>query len=371
MGAPFIAASFGVPQTSWSFALAGLVPIIASAGHLGIKTVQRNYEYTPEALTILISSVVSIICLAGSIYVLGDHRAILVSYLGESVAYLIASHALAPGPYRLSAHRTMIIKALLFGAPLVINGIGLALLAQFDRVLVGYWLGVDKLATYAVILNISVTPISLLLRVFGTMSLSFLLSQENTAGSSERYYSLTFLFAVLAALYSLFVALTLDWATPLVFGQSFHVSPYVHLLITAIVFVRLQRGGAATSVLLAIGRTRELAALSLSGGVGLVIACVFLYWSPRFEMVFSGILIGELISFFLLLAVTSRTIKARGYPALIDISIGFTVLVLIIGVLAIFPVPNSMRVVCLLGAGGTAILLQLAIGLRLHPYLLR
>jgi O-antigen/teichoic acid export membrane protein len=373
MGAPFIAASFGVPQTSWSFALAGVVPIIASAAHLGIKTVQRNYEYTPEALTILISSVVSILCLAISIYVLGDHRAILVSYLGESVAYLIASHALAPGPYRLAAHRTMIIKALVFGAPLVINGIGLALLAQFDRVLVGYWLGVDKLATYAVILNISVTPISLLLRVFGTMSLSYILSQENTGGamSSERYYSLTFLFAVLAASYSLFVALTLDWATPLVFGQSFHVSPYAHLLITAIVFVRLQRGGAPTSVLLATGRTRELAALSLSGGAGLVIASVFLYLSPHFEMVFSGILIGELISFFLLLAVTSRTIKARGYAALIDITIGFTVLALIIGLLALFPVPNLMRVVFLLFAGGTAIALQVAIGLRLHPYLLR
>jgi O-antigen/teichoic acid export membrane protein len=373
LGAPFIAASFGVPQTSWSFALAGVVPIFASAAHLGIKTVQRNYEYAPEALTVLFSSVVSISCLAGSIYILGDHRAILVSYFGEAIAYLIASHVLAPGPYRLAAHRTMIIKALLFGAPLVINGIGLALLAQFDRVLVGYWLGVDKLATYAVILNISVAPISLLLRVFGTMSLSYLLSQGNTGGTmgSKRYYSLTFLFAVLAALYSLFVALTLDWATPLVFGKSFHVSSYVHLLITAIVFVRLQRGGAPTSVLLAIGRTRELAALSLSGGAGLVIAAVFLYFSPRFEMVFSGVFIGELISFFLLLAVTSRTIKARGYALLIDVTIGFTVLALIIGLLALFPVPNLMRVVCLLFAGGAAIALQIAVGLRLHPHLLR
>ena len=142
VGAPLIAASFGVAQSSRSFALAAAVPLVASAAHLGIKTVQRNYDYTPEALTIVFSSVISIACLVVSVHILGDHRAILVTYLGEAVAYVIASHALAPGPYRLTAHRKMLIKALLFGAPLTINGVGLALLAQFDRVLVGYWLGV-------------------------------------------------------------------------------------------------------------------------------------------------------------------------------------------------------------------------------------
>jgi len=373
IGAPFIAESFGVAKAAQSFAWAAAVPLISSAAHLGIKTVQRNYEYSREALTVVFSSVVSIACLAWSVYSFRDHRAVVVSYLGEAVAYVLASHALAPGPYRLGAAGSVIQKALQFGAPLMINGVGLAVLGQFDRILVGSWLGLDKLATYAVIWNLGVTPISLLLRVFGTMSLSYVLSNSSAQQmtSSERYRFLCFVFALLATLYSLFIALTLDWATPFIFGRSFSVSTNVHLLITAIVFVRLQRGGAPTNILLATARTRELALLSLSGGIGLLIACGLLYLAPRLEMVFSGVLIGELIPFFLLLYAASRRFRPRVSAVPIDITIGFAVLASIVILLAFSPLPGLQRSVLLVLGGGAGIAAQTALGLRFHRKFLR
>lgn len=373
IGGPFIAQSFGVAQAAQSFAWAAAVPLIASAGHLGIKTVQRNYDYSREALATVFSSLVAIASLALSIYSLRDHRAVVVSYVAEAVAYVLASHALAPGPYRLGAAGSMIQKALQFGAPLMINGVGLALLGQFDRVLVGSWLGVDKLATYAVIWNLGVTPVSLLLRVFGTMSLSYILSNSSAQRmtSSERYSFLCFVFALLATLYSLFIALTLDWATPFIFGRSFSVSANVHLLIAAIVFVRLQRGGAATSIFLAAARTRELALLSLSGGVGLLIACGLLYLAPRLEMVFSGVLIGELISFFLLLYVARRGFTPPASAVPIDITMGFAVLAVIIILLALSPLPGLQRTILLVLGGGVAIAAQTALGLWFHRKFLR
>jgi O-antigen/teichoic acid export membrane protein len=371
-GAPAMAALFGVPQFSESFAFAALVPFIASFAHLGIKQVQRHYDYAPETLTILVSNLAAIFALVIAVRILGDHRAIIVSFLVEAVSFVLASHLLARTRYRLRANRDLSRKALSFGIPLMFNGIGLALMSQFDRALVGHWFGVDMLAKYSVLLSIAVVPVGLVLRVFGTMSLSFILSNISKGSlASDQYGFLVFLFAVLAVLYSFFVALTLDWATPLIFGRSFDVTLSVHLLLTAIVFLRLQRAGAPTNLLLATGRTRELALLNLSGGLGLALALAFLYWSARFETLLLGLVCGDMLSFLLFFFASSIVVsKNRSFLA-IDLAMAFGVLAIILGTLAYDPDVSLVARTSLFGVGAIGIVLQVVVGLRIHRRLLR
>jgi len=360
--APATAALFDVPQFAGSFALAALVPFISSFAHFGIKQVQRHYDYAPETWSLVLSNLAAICSLLIAISIFGDHRAIVASFLFEAASYVFLSHLLARTPYRLKASRELIRKALLFGIPLMLNGVGLALMAQFDRGLVGHWFGVDVLAKYSVLLSISVVPISLVLRVFGTLSLSFILSQTSKGTlSSDQYGSLVFLFAVLASIYSLFIALTLDWATPLIFGRSFDVSPSVHLVLTTIVFLRLQRGGAPTNLLLATGRTKELALLNLSAGVGLVLALVFMFWSPRFETLLWGLAIGDMLSFLLFLFASSTVGSANKSILTIDLGTAFTALAVIVGMLAYYPDINLAARMTLLGIGSAGVALQIVI----------
>ena len=370
VSAPAMAALFGVPQFGRSFALAALVPLISSFSHLGIKQVQRHYDYAPETWSMLISNVTAICALLIGVSVFRDHRAIVISFLIESAGYVIASHLLARSRYRLKASRELIGRALAFGIPLMLNGIALACMQQFDRALVGHWFGVDMLAKYSVLLSIGVVPISLVLRVFGTMSLSFILSNISKGFlKSDQYGSLVFLFAVLAVLYSLLVALTLDWATPLIFGRAFDVSLNIHLLLTAIVFLRLQRGGAPTNLLLAFGRTRELALLNLSAGAGLALALVFLWWSPRFEALLLGLAVGDLLSFLLLFFASSAVVSLNRSHLIIDLSIAFGVLAVILGMLAYEPGITLGARMALLGTGAAGVAVQFAVGLRNHQTL--
>jgi O-antigen/teichoic acid export membrane protein len=369
--APAIAALFGVPHSGTSFALVALVPLINSFVHLGIKQVQRHYDYVPETLCLLSSNFAAICTLLVAIWVLRDHRAIIASFLMEAIVYVLASHLLALTQYRIKASRTLIRKALSFGIPLMFNGVGLALMAQFDRALVGHWFGVDMLASYAVLLSISIMPISLVLRVFGTMSLSFILSKLSKGLlTSEQYGFLVFLFAVLSVIYSLFIALCLDWATPLIFGPSFNVAISTQLLLTVIAFLRLQRGGAPTNLFLATGRTKELAMLNLFGGVGLGLASLLLWWSPRFEMLLWGLAAGDMVSFLVFLFASSAIISLSKFHLIFDFGMAFVVLGIILGMLAYYPEATLLARLTILGVGTAGVALQAAIGLWHHRALL-
>jgi O-antigen/teichoic acid export membrane protein len=361
------AALFGVPQFGGSFAFAAVIPFVGSFAHFGIKQVQRHYNYGPETWSLLLSNLTAVCALLVAVSVFRDHRAIVVSFLIEAATYVFASHLLARTPYHLKASRELIRRALSFGIPLMFNGIGLALMAQFDRALVGHWLGVDMLAKYSVLLSVAVVPIGLVLRVFGTLSLSFILSNISKGlPASDRYGSLVFFFAVLATVYSLLIALTLDWVTPLVFGRSFDVSLTIHLALTAIVFLRLQRGGAPTNLLLALGRTRELAFLNLSAGAGLALAVVFLTLSPRFEALLWGLAAGDMLSFLLFFFASSAIVSLNKTRLIIDLSLAFGVLALILGMLAYQPSITLAARATLLGVGVVGITLQVAVGLWLQ-----
>ncbi len=272
---------FGVPQFSMSFALIAIVPFVRSFGHLDIVQVQRNHNYVPSMITQLLAQVAALIATLPAVYVLRDHRAILAILVIESLAYCIASHLLARKPYSLQFDRSVFFAALSFGIPLLANGIGLALFSQLDRILIGHWFDVSTLATYAVILNMTIVPIALIHRVLGTLGLAYVSSRmKGPSVLDEDSLTLVFVWGAAATCYALFVAVTLDWLIPLVFGSHYSVSPFMHVLIIAFSFSQVAKGAPVT-LLIATGRTARLSLFTLISGVGLIFAFILMHWWPR------------------------------------------------------------------------------------------
>ena len=359
VAAPAFAIAFGVPEFVESFRLVALIALINGFTHFGVKQIQRNYKYGPEAIARVSSSITGLGALFIFALTLRDHRAILASLAIQGSVYVILSHILVRPTYRVAYDRVMLSQALSFGLPLTLNGIGLAIMSQLDRVLVGYWFGVALLGSYTVMTSMSFVPANLIGGVLSPPSFSFLLSESSDpAAQSNRYALLLACYSVVAGMYACWIALTLDVLVPLVFGPDFQVSPEAHVLLMLIACFRILRSGAPTTLLLTTGRTKHLAALNLSSGMGLLAAAVGLLVSPRLETFLVGLAVGDFLSFLLFL-ISARAVAARLSGLAADLLCALSIPVLMALNLTLSPAPTwqSRGILLAVGCVGVCVLL--------------
>ena len=164
-GSPIVGGNSG-PRSSCShvfrhssscgqFPVGSLIPLICSFANLGIKQIQRDYDYRPEALAITTSSVTALAVAAlAAATIMADHRVIVLAFLIEAAVYVAASHIFARSPMWVIPDLGTLRRSLAYGVPLMLNGAGLALIGQADRVVVGRLFGMDILGVYAVIFSL-------------------------------------------------------------------------------------------------------------------------------------------------------------------------------------------------------------------------
>ena len=349
--APIAAKLFGVGDFAGSFALAAAIVMIGAFANLSVKQIQRNYNYGPDAIAQVSANLLGIVALFISARVLRDHRAIIVGLGVQSILYVLLSHLLAPTSYRMSCDKQTLVRALSFGLPLTLNGIGLATVSQLDRVLVGHWFGVKELGLYAVLFSMSVAPTSLIISTLSAPSLSFLLSAGPQASArSDGCRLLLAFYSLVAGLYACWLALTLDILVPLIFGQSYTLTTSAHVLFVLISCIRLLRSGAPTSLLLANGQTKRLALFNLSAGTGLVLGSALVAIWPKLEAMLFGIVVGELIAFMLFFA----TLEPAARPVrrvVADLASALAVPFAISAALTCYPDPTwpARSILCLVG----------------------
>ena len=291
-----MASLFGVPQFKSSFMLVAIITLIRGFNHLGTKQAQRDYNYRLEAISISASEAVGLAAAIVAGYLLRDHRAILVAFGVEAGIYVIMTQRLALSPYSLRMDPVITREALTYGLPLIANGVALAVMSQTDRMLVGHYLGLEALATYAVVLNIAVVPLSSINRIVGSVALPALVRDREAPGRLEAGYLLTVWgFALVGFLYACGISLVLDVAVPLLFGKAYTVADLVRLLVSLIVFARVWRWS-PTQLLLTVGRTKQLALANMITGFGLVIGTCILMIHRDMSSILAGLLIGEIAS---------------------------------------------------------------------------
>ena len=192
LAAELVAKTFGIPEYRKSFMVVAIIMLIRSLNHLGVKQVQRDFNYRLEATAIVTAQVVALCLAVAAGYAMRDHRAILVAFGVEALAFAIMTHWLAPMPYELRLDRKTGREALAFGVPLLASGLALALTSQADRFMVGNVFGIKTLALYGVVLTMATVPLGSFYRVVSSIALPLLVrDRENPLRLEASYRLLT------------------------------------------------------------------------------------------------------------------------------------------------------------------------------------
>jgi O-antigen/teichoic acid export membrane protein len=101
--------------------------------------------------------------------------------------------------------------------------------------------------------------------------------------------------AIIAAAYSVCVALLLNIAVPVLFGPRFAVSDLAVVILTFVSYVRIARGEPFSSLLLIEGRTKRLALVNLSVAAGLLFSAGLMYYYGTIESALAARLLGEVL----------------------------------------------------------------------------
>jgi len=209
-------------------------------------------------------------------------------------------------------------KAARFAYPLVISGVGLAVVSQGDRLLVGSVLDVQTLGVYSVLMLTITVPAGAVTQISSSLALAGL---HNATGDQERTERRLLLYArvmLILGVCSAFGLLAfMKTVVPIVFGPRFAVANGIVALLAVVSFLSLARAEPTTSVLLVNHRTRALAALSLSAAVGLAVATGLAISYPSVYMVLLGRLTGEIFGFFITMAILRRYLGKLGWRPLI------------------------------------------------------
>jgi O-antigen/teichoic acid export membrane protein len=298
--APLAAALFGLSGGAGDFAALAGPLLIRGFEHLAPKVAERDYRFGPQLRAGLFGAGLSLIGLVAALSLGREHQALTASLYGLALGQTAASHFYAGAPYRLALSGPAFGKALRFGAPLMANGLGLAVAAQGDRVLVGALLGPETLGLYAVAMLAVLVPVTLVQRVMGALAGAALYNARDDRSAKIRLIA-----RAAPAVGALYACATLAGANvliALVFGPRFVLPPLALTLLCASALPRIARAEPFTSLLLLDQRTRQAALGNLSALAALVLSGALMLARPCAESALVGRVIGEALA----LAITFR-----------------------------------------------------------------
>ncbi|MEO0392647.1 MAG: oligosaccharide flippase family protein [Pseudomonadota bacterium] len=294
--AGFLAALFGVPEAETAFAWLAIVPLVRGLSHLDPKRFQRDLRFTPEVVVSLTSHLMGLVVAVGLAWWLGDYRAMLWGLVAQAVGHAMISQLLAERGYRVGWSRPRLKQIMVFGWPLLLNGMVIAIGNQGDRLLVGAQLGMGDLALYAATAMLINVPGLLLLRVMGGASLPWLAAcQEDRALFVQRFRTLGAALAVITIVTFVPMILIGTEVVVLVFGDNFR-APVLLMgwLALGYGFKLLKAWPVATS--LALGDTRNVLIGNVVRPLGLIAAALVLHQGGDMIEAAAALVIGEVIA---------------------------------------------------------------------------
>lgn len=362
--APVLSAIFGAETHVELVRWLAPLPVVRSLSNLRVKQVLQEYRNGPEMLAAIASQVAGLLVLFPALALFEDERAMLASLYVDSITYVVVTWLVLPREKVARMDPALRRDALVYGLPLIVNGAGLLVVSQADKLLIGNLFGLETLALYSLVVNLALMPLSPLGAVLQNLSIAFLTEREDVAGSSSRSFAVSWIFLVVASAYAACVAVLLDVLVPIFYGAKYAVAPEMKVLVALLAFTRFSRQG-PTAVLLAAGQTGRLAAANLIAGIGLVAGYAFGLLTDSLPAVLAGIVAGDAVAtLFIFLQIRRRL------PATTTI-VHALLLVLPVTVTCVYALPYAEGP---LWGRGLILLLammligfDLVVGLRVHP----
>jgi PST family polysaccharide transporter len=242
--------------------------------------VTRDGRFAPEAIAVIMSQIAwSVAVVALSLH-WGDHRAMAAGLVVYVVTYVLATNFVLPMRFGLAWDREVARDAARYGAPLVPNGIALAVTSLSDRLIVGGLRGLDALALYGPLVATAMLPRATVLRYLYNMVLPSMvrLQQETGAFPAQMAGWLSAVSLVAATMGLGFICLA-DPVIALVFGARYAPGPELASLMGLLLACRLVVAFPVPAAM-ARGRTWFVTGSSLIAAVALAPAALALGSAP-------------------------------------------------------------------------------------------
>lgn len=294
--APLITWLFKTPQAEWAFRLVALVPVFRGFMHLDWKRLQRKMQYRSAVFVELVpQAVVTLAAYPVAIW-LGDYSAVLWLVLIQSAVGLLTSHLFSNRPYRLNWDRKYATRLLVFGWPLLINGLLMFGALQGDRLIIGTFYSMAELGVYSVSFSLVLMLASILAKISTSLFLPLLSRlKDHQAEFSERYNFIVQGLALVGGVVALPFITAGGHLIILIFGKqyldAFVFAPWLGALLVARIF-RL----APTIAALARSDTKNSMYANLFRFIGVVSALLVAWQGLSLSTIVICGILGEILA---------------------------------------------------------------------------
>jgi O-antigen/teichoic acid export membrane protein len=255
-----MARGFGVPEAAWAFAWLASVPFCKGLEHLDNVRQQREMNYRP-------------------------------TLLADLIPQLIAERA-----YRWCWDSILARKMLLFGWPLLLNGLLIFGCQQADQLIVASVFSLQELANYALAFSLVSIPWFVFAQVASSIMLPLLSKSQDDIGRFRYQYQICLEYAALAALVMLLpLVLTGEQIVTFFYGSKYSgLGGIVALLgaASALRFLRVAPGVAA----IAKGDPLNQLYSNLWRSVSLPLALIAAGFGGGIHTIASCALVGEVVA---------------------------------------------------------------------------
>jgi PST family polysaccharide transporter len=235
-----LAQLFGAPEAALAFAIAGGSIALRGFANLGMKQLGRDGRFSAEAATILTSQIVWTAAILIFSFLWADHRAMIVGLVLYAASYVAASHLTSGVQYGMRYDRIVAAEAIRFGAPLMPNGLALAITSMADRLVVGWQRGLDALAIYGPFSTIAMLPRGTALRYVYNLALPRMVMRAERGDSIENELSnWSAVITVMAAAFGLGFMSLAEPMIRLVFGPAYAPAPLLASLMGVLLACRI------------------------------------------------------------------------------------------------------------------------------------
>jgi O-antigen/teichoic acid export membrane protein len=225
-----LASLFGVPEVAWAYQVLAIIPLLRGLAHLDMFRRQREMQFLPSVAVEVGSQLLPTAAALPLALALGDYRAMLCVLLIQQLVFALASHWVAIRPYRWAWNRDIVLRAVRFGWPLLLEGMAIFAILHGDRLIVATLIGMTELGWFSVAFGLAFVPATVATRVLQLYFLPQLSRAQDDPARFARLYLITMQASLLAGV-ALSVTFALAGPAVLILLYGWKYEPAVHILI--------------------------------------------------------------------------------------------------------------------------------------------
>jgi len=148
----------GIGHVTWAFQLVAVIPLMNGLQHFDQHRLKRHMNFRASVITTAVPPLLSVLSLLPLALIFDDYRIMLYAILVQAVAMVVVSHLVAERRYGVVFDTGLMRRAMVFGWPLLLNGILLFAVFNGEKLIVGRELGMAALAVFSMGFTLTLTP---------------------------------------------------------------------------------------------------------------------------------------------------------------------------------------------------------------------